>query len=462
VSPPRSALAEGNSLIPLGDRERTRLARLLGLWNILVDPKVGIVREVRELVRDDDDPDFFHYLSRACNTARFTAMSNFGNNGGVSVNRYAAMAKALGEAVERYCSAIFDYRDLVYAPYSELEKPATRPGDFALYRADQFGWDSFRWKPFTDDSPIAWTVGRSLVTGEEALVPAAMVYVPYHYVSSRSDTPIVQPISTGLACGHSFSSAALAGLCEAIERDAFTLTWQARLSRPHIVPDSLPPSVRDILRRYAEAGLSIKLMDITSDIAVPSVLSIALSDAPTSPAVAVAAASASRPERALIQCLEELAHTRKFAKQVMEFMPAIPPEVEKGHPGVQDQRDHLRFYCPQSSKSFVEFCWDSTDKRRFEELPSCAEGSDELELETAVAEVARNGLDPVACDLTTPDVRALGLSVIRVVVPGLHPLFMGHGTRALGGTRLYTVPEKLGHRGLEPRDLGNPYPHPFP
>jgi len=47
-------------------------------------------------------------------------------------------------------------------------------------------------------------------------------------------------------------------------------------------------------------------------------------------------------------------------------------------------------------------------------------------------------------------------------VPGLHPLFMGHETRALGGRRLYSVPQRLGHAGLEPGQPDNPYPHPFP
>jgi ribosomal protein S12 methylthiotransferase accessory factor len=47
-------------------------------------------------------------------------------------------------------------------------------------------------------------------------------------------------------------------------------------------------------------------------------------------------------------------------------------------------------------------------------------------------------------------------------VPGAHPLFMGYANRALGGNRLYSVPQKLGYRGLEPGRPDNPYPHPFP
>jgi ribosomal protein S12 methylthiotransferase accessory factor len=71
-------------------------------------------------------------------------------------------------------------------------------------------------------------------------------------------------------------------------------------------------------------------------------------------------------------------------------------------------------------------------------------------------------LEAIACDLTTPDVARLGLRSVRVVVPGLHPLFMGHRNRALGGSRLYDVPARLGERGLAPGESDNPFPHPFP
>ena len=447
---------------PSLESEGLGVERLLGLWDLLVDPKVGIVSEVRELVPDDDDPDFFHYLSRACDTRRFTALRNFGNNGGVSTHRYGALAKAIGEAIERYCGAIFEYESLVYASYAELGVRGTPPEAFALYAPDQLSSDGFQWKPFTEETPIAWTEGRSLVTDEDVLVPAAMVYVPYHYLGSRPDTPIVQPISTGLACGGSFAEAALSGTCEAIERDAFTLAWQARMSRPHIDEQTLPSSVRDLLRRYTEVGLRVELMDITTDIRVPTTLTVALSEASTSPAVAVAAATDPRSERALVKSLEELAHTRKFAKQVMEFTPELPIEVELGHPTVRDQVQHLRFYCPQGSKAFAGFSWASPESVRFDDLPDCGDESPAQALSTVTRELERRGLEPIACDLTTPDVRALGLSVVRIVVPGLNPLFMGYRNRALGGKRLCTIPQQLGQDGLEPGEPDNPYPHPFP
>lgn len=451
---------------PLLGRSRLSLGRLLGLWDYLVDEKVGIVREIRELPTEPDDPDFFHYLSTACDTARFAELSNFGNNGGVSTTRYGAVAKAVGETVERYCSAIFGYQDLTYGTYAGLGRPAAHPDNFALYRADQFEPDGFPWQPFTADTPIAWTQGRSLLTGAAVLVPAAMVYVPYHPSGARPDAAIAQPISTGLACGCSFAEAALSGLCEAVERDAFTLTWQARMSRPRIRQESLPEPVRAMLRRFTDVRLRVEVVNITTDIQIPSVLMIAIGESQTSPAFAVAAATHPSPETALVKCIEELAHTRKYARYLMGCTPEVPVQAAEGHPAVDGQFQHLRFYCPQSAAPFIEFCWASSRTCPLADLPGAGcpggEVTAEAELQAAVAEVARHGLEPIACDLTSPEVRALGLSVVRVVVPGLHPLFMGYRSRALGGQRLYTVPQLLGHPPLGRTEPDNPYPHPFP
>ncbi len=228
-------------------------ATILDLWDELVDPRVGIIRKIRALAIDEDEPNFFHYLSTACDTSAFAPLENFANNGGVGVTPRRAIAKAMGEAVERYCSAIFDEDDLVFASYQELDVPRTRPEAFALYSHEQHAEPGFPYEPFTVGSRIGWTRGTSLVTGEDILLPAAAVYVPYYYRRERGETPVMQPISTGLACGTSEAAAALGGLCEAIERDAFTITWQSRLSRPVIAARDLPAAAADRVRRFEAA-----------------------------------------------------------------------------------------------------------------------------------------------------------------------------------------------------------------
>ena len=168
----------------------------------------------------------------------------------------------------------------------------------------------------------------------------------------------------------------------------------------------------------------------------------------------MAAATHPDPSVAVRKSLEELAHTRKYAAQVMDYLPPVPVDVAGGHPDVDGQRAHLRFYCPQDAKDAARFLWAGGEVVRLEDV-SCPAGGDLVSL---VSAVAATGQEVVAVDLTSADVADLGLSVVRVVVPGFHPLQMGHANRCLGGTRLA---DALDAAGREP-DQDNLYPHPFP
>ena len=381
-------------------------ASILDLWPDLVDDKTGIVRAVKELFIDDDEPAFVHYLSYACDTSAFGFLPNFGNNGGVGTTARSAIAKALGEAVERYCSALFRYEDLEWAAYGELDLPATHPETFALYSAGQYAVPGFSWQRFTVDTRVAWVRGTSLVS------------------------------------------------CEVIERDAFTRTWQAVQQRPRIEESTLPAQLLDLIDRYAAVDLAVHLLDITSDVGAPTILSVAEGFAATSPAIAVAAAPHPDPVVAVRKSLKELAHTRKYAAQVMDYLPPVPVDLAGGHPQVDGQRAHLRFYCPQEAKSAASFLWSSELRIHLDEVARPADD----ELSALVAAVAATGQEVVAVELTSPDIADLGLHVVRVIVPGFHPLQMGHSNRCLGGDRLAA---DLWVAGRGPDD-DNPYPHPFP
>jgi ribosomal protein S12 methylthiotransferase accessory factor len=452
----------GQDLLFLNMQTSTSLQRILGLWDYLVDRRVGIISEIRELPIEEDDPQFFHYFSRACDTSAFSPLKNFSHNGGVSTNRIVAIAKAMGEAVERYCSAIFNYADLQLADYQTLCEVATHPRSFALYRLEQFTKSSFPWRPFEVDSPVTWARGTVLRTGDPILVPAAMVYAPYVYSKTRKETPIQQPISTGLACGCSFEEAAVSALCEVIERDAFMLTWQLELNRPVIEPTSVPPSCKQLLRRFHDVDLEVQIVDITTDINVPTFATVAISHAATSPAIAVAAATDPSREVALIKSLEELAHTRKYAKQVMLYTPAADVDIDRGHPDVVDQRTHLRFYCPQTASQYARFLWSSHDVLRYANGTDLRLATKAEELANLVSVLVNAGLEPLICDVTTSDIRDLGLFVLRAIIPGMHPLFMGYKNRALGGQRLYNMRKKMSNTS-DGKEFGdNPFPHPFP
>ena len=192
---------------------------IMNTVDILVDSRVGIVRSAHEVRREPGAPDFFHVAATACNTGAFTRLENFGGTGGAAVTREAALGKALGEAVERYCSAIFDVDELPLCCYDEAEFTCADPASFALYGDRQYADPEFPWQPFGRQTPVRWAPARRVLTGQTVYVPAVRLYVPYVFYRPSGDTPIDQPISTGLAAHGCYAAAALSAICEVVERE---------------------------------------------------------------------------------------------------------------------------------------------------------------------------------------------------------------------------------------------------
>jgi ribosomal protein S12 methylthiotransferase accessory factor len=271
-----------------------------------------------------------------------------------------------------------------------------------------------------------------------------MVYVPYRFYRGTGDSPVVQPISTGLACHGSLAAAALSGLHEVIERDAFTITWQAMLAMPQIRVETLSDATYDLVQRFERTGSTVALRTRSLE----------------GPALVFAAAAALDPERAVRSALEELAHTRRYSQQIMARMPRLACDPDYGN--VVDQLDHLNLYCDHANVGLADFIFASKKRVEFDAIPDLATGDAEKDLATVVNKIQSTGHRVVMVDVTTPDVRDLGLSVVRAIVPGFNPLFMGHPIRATGGARLWEVPRKLSLGGRS-RELGdNPAPHPYP
>jgi ribosomal protein S12 methylthiotransferase accessory factor len=439
------------------DKSFDALARAL---DELVDPAIGIVQRIYEVAREPGSPDLFHYAAKAANTAAFGFKPNFANSGGASIDKAQAIAKAAGEAIERYCAAIYDIADFPLASADGLEQPAVNPASFALYTPEQYDSAGFPWAPFDAATPVRWTQVTDMRGGGLAFAPAAFVWIPYRYDPARGEAPIGQPISTGLACHGGPEEAMLSGLCEVVERDAFTLFWQARTSPPHIRVETLSDANYDLVRRFESTGDSVLLLNLTTDIGVTTVLSILRSPSSHRPAHVFAAATHVDPEAAVRKALEELAHTRRYSEQVLHLMPC--PSPDNDFEEVSQQAHHLRLAADHQNIDRFAFVSSSEQRVDFQELPSLAGSCAAEDLSAAVAATAAVNLTPYVADLTSSDVRGLGFSVVRVLVPGVHPLFMGHLSRARGGSRLYEVPQKLGHSGLSPDMADNPFPHPYP
>jgi ribosomal protein S12 methylthiotransferase accessory factor len=141
-------------------------------------------------------------------------------------------------------------------------------------------------------------------------------------------------------------------------------------------------------------------------------------------------------------------------------MPRLVPDPQ--YKNVVDQISHLNLWCDHINAPLADFLFASDKRIDFNEMTNLATGDAGQDLDGLLAKLHTIGHQSFIVDITTPDIQELGLVVMRAVIPGFHPMFLGHELRALGGSRLWEIPQKLGYRGVDRITGDNPIPHPFP
>jgi ribosomal protein S12 methylthiotransferase accessory factor len=448
------------SLNLLDDSRPPGLAEALVRASRLVSDRVGVISEVVFMETTPDDPAVYWAQSRPANTGPLVGRPALNDGNATSVDPDRATMKAVGESVERYCSAFYDEDEFVFGTYEELSGEALRPEDFALFSASQYSRSDFPFAPFTRRTPVRWTSGHSLLDDRAKWVPASSVYIPY--IWAPNERPTKDLISTGLACGPTCANALLKALSEVVERDAYTITWHNRLRRPHIDLEGVDdPQIRRFVRVLRRLAVRPHVVYLTLDIPIPVFL-IVMTRSAGPPWTIVASGADLSPRHALLLALEEaclaLIGIGRYIAAEPGYMPA---------PDYNDlttlPRHGLAHALDPRLRSSVDFLTHPSEVVSLGDLRDVATGNPLADLRTALKEIRPHVADVVGVDVTTPDVDEVGFKVVRVIVPDLQPMDINHRYPHHGGHRLYDVPSKLG-LVANPRtecEL-NTQPHPFP
>ncbi|MFN4217372.1 MAG: YcaO-like family protein [Brevinematales bacterium] len=391
--------------------------------------------------------------------------------GGIGETAEQAFLSACGEALERYASSVVPVSRLVFASYQDLVargESAIHPDLFGLFAPFQYEQANFAYEPFREDSPVRWVKGNFLFSGEDVWVPAAFVYMPYMYEYGK-ETRINHTTSTGLAFHFDPATAWKIGLCEVIERDAFSIVWWTK-----IVPDEVDlASVGDQkIRRFLDEKFGylrdkVRVFQLPTDTGFFVFLGLIEEDENRAhmadvPALCMGAAAGLDAETALYKVLLEVVQTWKFAvylKRQNEMRESKKVFTGNWNEEVLDFTDGVLLYSYPQFKEGVNFL--KKGKRiSFGEVKKKGGFSS---LSEAIASLHEQGFDPVVVDITPEDIRDGGGYVSRVVIPGMVSLNGAHRYRFWGGKRLFSFPKKMGLKDHELTiDELNPYPHPFP
>lgn len=439
----------------------------------LTDARTGIVTALERFAPGPDAPaGWVGWSARVGDTRRFADFSADRYGFGAALgDGDRARGAALGEACERYCGNAVP-ADLVAATRRELTSAGRRavdPATVALFSDTQYAAPGFPFPAFTDDTRTLWTTGRDLLTGDAVDVPASMAYLNIDVTARIGERPLHPVRYAGIAAGVDVDHAETSAIEELLERDATSIWWASGAPAELLVGHDLPEIGRSCTQR---------VLLVPNEFDVP-----------------VVACFVEDVERGIIAFGSSCKADPRAAaeKAVVEAYAMFELTTEVADPGSALWAAHARgdFH----AHTFVDFRPDRTYRDAFDpalrdmvDLPTLAqyyldprcqgEPLDRLRTHTRTRELddvpavlgdARTeylrrlstaGMDCLAVDLTTDDVRSAGRTVVRVVVPPLY----GNAPAAypyLGGDRLRTVPVRLGlvDRPLTEDDF---YPHPIP
>jgi thiazole/oxazole-forming peptide maturase SagD family component len=287
-------------------------------------------------------------------------------------------------------------------------------------------------EPFDPDVELDWTPAWSLRDKMFRHLPTGLLYFFYRGPGQ------INADSNGCAAGNTLAEAIVQGFLELVERDSYGIWWYNRLQRPQLDLDRFDdPYVRDLGTLLQETGRRLWVLDLTTDLGIPTYVAIAHWCDKRKEHVEFGSGAHFDPRIALLRAMTEL---NQFLS--IGLMDGRPEESRLAADGPFRLRDHpyltpkdaARPVAPASPSDFGQL-----DARR--------------QVEACTRLVARKGFDFLVLDQSRPDI---GVPVARVIVPGLR-----HFYRRFASGRLYDLPVQLGwaDRPLSEDELNPLHPH---
>jgi oxazoline/thiazoline synthase len=328
--------------------------------------------------------------------------------------REIAETSCIGEVLERYCATWQGDEPVTRATIDDIG--GLHPERLLHFSEGQYQDRELSIRKFGPGFPgrvpprlqegraIDWVRAHGL-KGDDAWLPASLCYMWYP-LNEREGFGIAN--TNGVAAGMTREEAIVGALLELIERDAVAIWWYNRLRRPAIPPASFGSGdFSSLCDALAGEGIDVSLLDITTDLRIPTYVAVGFDQSDASLHIGSAAAfhAAVAAERAVSEMSQ------------MWFWSRQTPEGD----GV---RNLLQGMTPVTDHFLAPYGTIDPEPPHIDSLSGCLE-------HLVVA-----GLNPLVVDLTRPEIR---VPVVRVVVPELR-----HCWHRLGPGRLHDVPIRMG------------------
>lgn len=374
----------------------------------------------------------------------FSAIRPTAQEGSVSIyagkgaTKNQAKASAIMEGFERYSAEKQD-KDTVkikIASFDELKKEfnTIHPQALTLPKNNQ--------NEKIANLKLEWIESEDIISEQKIYVPANAVFHPYiptknniqnknntnsTNIQNKNNTNIQNPIAifkgntNGLASGNVIEEAVLHGIFEVIERDAWSIFELTKKNEKQIATENIDNEIiTDILNKFNEESVKIKLMDLTADLKIPTIAATADDTLLKDPALlTLGVGTHLNPEIAAIRALTEVAQSR--ATQI--------------HGTREDtaRADFMRKAGYERMKKINKHYFNEEENKiNLSDITNKSTNSIKKDIEISIEEIQKVGLNQILYTNLTRE--EIGISVARVIIPG---------------TELYSLdPERVGERAI--------------
>lgn len=382
--------------------------------------------------------------------------------GGADLNEEKALMKTVGEAVERFCLLAYREEKFWINTHKKFLEKYLDPLSFVGISPEQRKDNPIL--EINKDSFFRWVKGFCIENGKTVFIPAQVVYSNYKY---HPREPIIRsPITTGAAAADSLVEALYRGICEAVERDAFMITYLNKISPPVIEPSSIvDEEIQSLLNLFSRYNLETYLIDITTDIKIPSIMAIIIDRTGIGPAVHVSAKTDLDLRSAILGVLSEGLKGRLAFRRRLDMIK--PFEERKRELNISSKKimtfdDRAIFWYSPDMIEKIEFIFSGKKKLLTEDSFKKQTLSSFEKIKTVIKILKNKNILAYGIDVTIPKVKEEGIYVVKAILPKLQPLYLDEGLKYTFGERLFNVPVDLGYyeKPLKKEDLNN-IPHPF-
>ena len=350
---------------------------------------------------------------------------------GTASVKQEAKVKAIAEAIERYSVCHFADEPHLACSQVSLGEAAINPALLMGYSSRQYetraSWNRRNYPTYfvpelyDPRKTVDWSPVRSLTNNELFYVPSALCYLNFHGVGGT----YFRSCSTGCAAGETYDDAIERAFLELVERDAASIWWYNRVARPAIDPNSMStPFFDDVRNRLGDFERSVWLLDITSDLGIPTVVAVSRVNSTTSERLLYGFGCSFDVHIAVEKALTELLQTITGIDYLSRVRPNIIPNYVTQWLNTASTSTHS-FLAPSEERPVTT--------GQYLDASLGVSGSGEEGVKNLVQHLT---LDAFVCDLTRPE---LNIPVVRVFIPGFCHLWP-----RLGSRRLYTVPVNMG------------------